>query len=454
MNNLREIILLSFLILSCDDTPLCIDTMGEEKGNVFSCCCNKRITEDDVEDNSQSGVKPSHNNDLTAITEDEEIENLRKFIPADLFPSNPEPLKILKGKLDRNLNIFKVSEFIPCSLKDLNLNYYYITEENKYLLILSNVCGIRGCFSLVEKGDTLYPKSVFLKLNDDSFAQIDVSFDTDRLTVKYKNSIVVINNAETKTNPFILSECKVNIREINELAKNSWRAHCESGEYPKFLLYFYDCAAAIEGAKMTFLNENYFLNESDVSEVITFSSNKEDIKSKFQRYKEHLLSVQSYEHRLSFVKIPIDFSLSKWECFRVQTCKIFSQQKAEALEKMMHSLTHAILLGFYRDENRWFILDSNIFPNYYNQAVVEALSDLGIRLCDNVFFTQSSDTCDVCASVNSFYLSSYLNAKGQLDFTEDGNLDFNKIRNFVMLKKIEVPFFEYAPIGNMFISDK
>lgn len=34
MNNLKKIILSSFLVLSCNDTPLCIDTAGEEKGIV------------------------------------------------------------------------------------------------------------------------------------------------------------------------------------------------------------------------------------------------------------------------------------------------------------------------------------------------------------------------------------------------------------------------------------
>lgn len=76
MNNLRKIILLSFWVLSCNESLLCIDKAEEEKGNGFSIVAAPRITEEQA------------------------LEKLLEFVPSEKikFPENCE-IKNFKGCL-------------------------------------------------------------------------------------------------------------------------------------------------------------------------------------------------------------------------------------------------------------------------------------------------------------------------------------------------------------------
>lgn len=125
MNKLKKIILSSSLILSCNENPLCIDAAGEEKGDVVSCCCRQRITEDDVF------------RDLQNFTSTAGIE----------LPTEHEPIKIqnLTGDLFKpgsTFNACKITDyasFVDRGEEENFMYLYHVSGERKHFLIFQNL---------------------------------------------------------------------------------------------------------------------------------------------------------------------------------------------------------------------------------------------------------------------------------------------------------------------------
>lgn len=132
-----------------------------------------------------------------------------------------------------------------------------------------------------------------------------------------------------------------------------------------------------------------------------------------EEYK-NLLNVNSGGYKLVFVKINLSVPEQGF---------YFGSQ----------NFRHTILLTLY--DKKFYLLDGNAgLPYYYQRGFLDILGKLNIQFCINKFWWQKDGCCDTGASVNSFYLSSYLTKKGMLDFTEDRNIDFDSIRNFIFEK--------------------